>query len=357
VWPWLVLLLVVGYFAGRELLPWIVRREYSPRTVSARGDLAGDEKANIELFEAASPCVVYLTTLATRGSLFGLESVEVPRGTGSGFIWDQAGNIVTNFHVLQGASSAKVTLNDHSTLDAEFVGAAPDKDIAVVRIRAPAGKLHPIPIGTSADLKVGQKVFAIGNPFGLDQTLTTGIVSALGRTIQAVTGRAIEDVIQTDAAINPGNSGGPLLDSAGRLIGMNTAIYSPSGSNAGIGFAVPVDVINNVVPQLIQRGEVTRPRMGVVLVQDALARRLGIQGVLIGKVEEGSAAERAGLRGTNREPDGTIRLGDIIVAVDGRTVRSRDALLNTLERHKRGDTVELTIIRDDQEQHVKVQLE
>ncbi|HTS03462.1 MAG TPA: trypsin-like peptidase domain-containing protein, partial [Thermoanaerobaculia bacterium] len=210
----------------------------APRPVTARGDLASDEKATIELFQRCSPSVVYITTLARRPVNF-FEMTEVAQGTGSGFVWDRQGHIVTNFHVIENSDSLVVTLADQSNWKATLVGAEPDKDLAVLRIGAPEAKLPPILVGTSHDLKVGQKVFAIGNPFGLDETLTTGIVSALGRTIESVTGRKIQDVVQTDAAINPGNSGGPLLDSAGRLIGVNTQIASPSGASAGIGFAVP----------------------------------------------------------------------------------------------------------------------
>ncbi len=246
---------------------------------------------------SASPSVVYLTSLALKRDIFSLNLFEIPHGAGSGFVWDQDGHIITNFHVIQEASGARVTLADHSVWDAQLVGTAPDQDLAVLYINAPKHQLKPIAIGTSGDLQVGQKVFAIGNPFGLDQTLTTGIISALGREINAVTGRTISGVIQTDAAINPGNSGGPLLDSAGRLIGVNTAIYSPSGVSTGIGFAVPVDTVNRVVPQLIRHGRIIRPGLGVRIADDATARRFGLQGVLIIQVEKGSAAETAGLRG------------------------------------------------------------
>jgi len=275
-------------------------------------------------------------------------------------VWDDGGHVVTNFHVVQAAlekrDAIRVTLNDRSTYDAEVVGVSPDQDLAVLRIRAPSVRLRPIPLGTSADLQVGQQVYAIGNPFGLDYTLTTGIVSALGRTIQSVTRRRIEDVIQTDAAINPGNSGGPLLDSAGRLIGVNTAIYSPSGSSAGIGFAVPVDTVVRVVPQVITHGRVIRPRLGVYPAPDSIARRMNIQGVLVREVEEGSGAEQAGLRGVRQMPDGTILLGDIILQIDGQPIRDTDALLNTLEKRKVDDVVEVTILRDDQTQTVKIRL-
>jgi len=239
----------------------------APRPVAARGDLAADEQATIALFKQASPSVVYITTLARR--LVGYFDVtEVPQGTGSGFLWDGSGHVVTNFHVIQGASAARVTLHDGSEWTATLVGASPDHDLAVLRIAAPRQRLAPILVGRSGDLQVGQRVFAIGNPFGLDFTLTTGIVSALGRSIPSLTGRKIEDVIQTDAAINPGNSGGPLLDSAGRLVGVNTQIASPSGASAGIGFAVPVDTVNRVVPQLIAHGKLARPWLGIAAAGD-----------------------------------------------------------------------------------------
>jgi len=214
-----------------------------PRAITPRGDLAEEEKTTIALFRQASPSVVHITTLAVRQDAFSLDVFQIPQGTGSGFVWDNQGRIVTNFHVIRDADAAQVTLADHSSWKARLVGAYPDKDLAVLMVDAPKDRLHPIAIGTSHDLQVGQRLFAIGNPFGLDQSLTTGIISALGREIESVNRRAIKDMIQTDAAINPGNSGGPLLDSSGRLIGVNTAIYSPSGASAGIGFAIPVDEV------------------------------------------------------------------------------------------------------------------
>ncbi len=252
-----------------------------PRAITARGDLAADEQNTIDIFRNNSPSVVYVTSIALRRGFFSLNAVEIPQGTGSGFVWDNKGRVVTNFHVISDANRVQVTMADGSTWKAVLVGAAPDKDIAVLQIDAPSHKLRPITIGTSNDLQVGQKVFAIGNPFGLDQTITSGIISALNREINAVTGRTIKGVIQTDAAINPGNSGGPLLDSAGRLIGVNTAIYSPSGAYAGIGFAVAVDEVNSVVPQLIQHGRLVRPGIGVSLVDERIAERLGVEGLLI----------------------------------------------------------------------------
>ena len=244
-----------------------------PRVVTPRGDLAAEEKSNIELFRLSSPSVVYITRLAMRRDRFSLNMFEIPQGTGSGFVWNNLGHIITNFHVVQGTSSLRITLADNSEWDARVVGVSPDQDLAVLFINAPRTRLKPIAIGQSANLQVGQRVFAIGNPFGLDQTLTTGIISALGREIDGVSGRKISGVIQTDAAINPGNSGGPLLDSAGRLIGVNTAIFSPSGSNAGIGFAVPVDTVNRVAPQLIRHGRVIRPGLGIHVADRGTAER------------------------------------------------------------------------------------
>jgi S1-C subfamily serine protease len=327
-----------------------------PRAVTARGDLAADEKTTIDIFQAISKSVVYITSVELRTDFFSLNVYEIPRGTGSGFIWDTEGRIVTNYHVIEDASRLEVTLADNTKWKAVVVGVAPDKDLAVLQISAPPDKLNPIPVGESKDLMVGQKVFAIGNPFGLDQTMTTGIVSALGREIKAVTGRTIEGVIQTDAAINPGNSGGPLLDSAGRLIGVNTAIFSPSGASAGIGFAVPVEVVNRFVPEIIKHGRVVRPGIGVSIASDRIAAQLGIEGVLIVKVQPGSSAEEAGLHGTYRTAEGIV-LGDIIVGVDGQSVSDTDDLLNAFEKHKMGDVVDLDIIRDEREMTITVRLE
>jgi S1-C subfamily serine protease len=300
--------------------------------------------------------VVHITTLAVRQDAFSLDLFQIPRGTGSGFVWDQDGHVVTNFHVIQGADAARVTLADQSSWSARLVGAYPDKDLAVLVIGAPRDRLRPIPVGTSHDLQVGQKVFAIGNPFGLDHSLTTGVISALGREIESVNRRAIKDMIQTDAAINPGNSGGPLLDSAGRLIGVNTAIFSPSGAYAGIGFAIPVDEVNRVVPQLIKHGKVTRPGLGVQVAPDQLTRQLGLKGVLIFEVQPDGPAAKAGLRPTRRDENNRLLLGDVIVAINGRPVRSVNELLDVLEQHQVGDTVPVTVLRDGQERQVSVTL-
>ena len=352
----LVLAAVVGWLLYQTFQPALHDPEAVSRPVTARGDLAGDEQNTIDIFRNAAPSVVYITSIAVRRNLFSLNVYEIPQGTGSGFIWDRQGRIVTNFHVISDASRLEVTLADHSTWKASLVGAAPDRDLAVLQITAPAGKLQPITVGESKNLLVGQKVFAIGNPFGLDQTLTTGVVSALGREITAVTGRTIHDVIQTDAAINPGNSGGPLLDSAGRLIGVNTAIYSPSGASSGIGFAVPVGEVNRVVPQIISKGKVLRPGLGVTLANRSLTGELGLEGVLVLKVLPGTSAEQAGLRGTTQVGDGLV-LGDIILAVNGCKVTDYDSLRDEVERYQVGETVALTLLRDDATAEVNVRLE
>jgi S1-C subfamily serine protease len=356
---WFVLTLIVGlaWLVGNRLRNGLQDTNVAPRTVTPRGDLAADERATIELFRQASPSVVYITSLTRKRDIFSLNLFEIPQGTGSGFIWDQNGHIITNFHVIQGASGARVTLADQSVWDAQLVGAAPDQDLAVLYINAPKQQLAPMTIGTSSDLQVGQKVFAIGNPFGLDQTLTTGIISALGREIHAVTDRTISGVIQTDAAINPGNSGGPLLDSAGRLIGVNTAIYSPSGLSAGIGFAVPVDTVNRVVPQLIRHGRIIRPGLGVRIADDATTRRFGLQGVLIIQIEKGSAAEAAGLQSTTRDAEGRLLLGDVIVGINADAITTSHDLMNILEKYTVGTTVTLAVLRQGARLTVPVTLQ
>lgn len=328
-----------------------------PRAITPRGELASDEQTTIELFRSASPSVVYITTVALRTDRYSLNLFEIPQGTGSGFVWDDEGHIITNFHVIQGASAARVTLADHTTWEARLAGVAPDQDLAMLYISAPRHRLRPIAVGTSSGLQVGQKVFAIGNPFGLDQTLTTGIISALGREITSVTGRTITGVIQTDAAINPGNSGGPLLDSASRLIGVNTAIYSPSGSSAGIGFAVPVDTVNRVVPQLLRHGRVVRPGIGARFADDDTARRLGLPGVLVLDVVEAGAAQAAGLRGTGRDPQGRLVLGDVIVSVATHPVSSLNDLHDALAAFEVGDTVQVTCIRSAQRHSLPITLQ
>ena len=259
--------------------------EGKPRPVMpAPAELSPDERATMAVFERATKSVVFIANTAVQRDIWSFNVMEVPQGAGSGFVWNKQGHIVTNFHVIYGADAIKVTLADRSEHQAKLVGADPDHDLAVLQIQVPESQLEPLAVGTSHDLRVGQKVLAIGNPFGLDHSLTTGVVSALGRTIKSMSNRTIEGVIQTDAAINPGNSGGPLLDGNGRLIAVNTQIISPSGAYAGIGFAVPVDTVNRIVPELIKHGKVIQPGLGVSLVPDAMARRWGIKGLIIGRV-------------------------------------------------------------------------
>ena len=316
-----------------------------------------DEQNSTEIFREASPAVVYVTTTTLRRrSRFSLDVMEIPKGSGSGFVWHESGLVVTNFHVIAGASRMHITLQDGKDYDAELIGSAPEKDLAVLRLLDPPDDLVPLPLGDSTELSVGRKVLAIGNPFGLDTTLTTGVVSALGREIRAPSGRRIRGVIQTDAAINPGNSGGPLLNSLGQLIGVNTAIYSPSGASAGIGFAIPVNTVKEVVPQLISYGHMLRPIMGLELASDRWRRRYGIEGLPIVRVYPGLPADDAGLRGAYRGSRGDIRLGDVIVAIDGEPIESHDDYLTVMEQHTPGDTVEVTARFGDEERRVKVRL-
>jgi len=331
---------------------------YEPRPIAQRPDdkLGADEQATIDVFSKFSRSVVHVTSLAPRLNQMTLNVTELPLGVGSGFVWDQDGHIVTNFHVVQEGDKASVTLNDGSTYPATLVGVAPDKDLAVLHIDAPPDKLLPLPIGQSGNLKVGQKVLAIGNPFGLDQTLTTGVISGLGREIKSVTQRPISDVIQTDASINPGNSGGPLLDSSGRLIGINTAIYSPSGANAGIGFAVPVDTINRIVPQLLKDGKITRPGLGINPLSDQIAAQHHIDGVVVLQVSPGGAADRAGIVGA-RSVGGGTQLGDVIVNIDGADIHRLTDLFKALDAHKVGDQLDVTVDNNGRRRTVKVTLQ
>jgi S1-C subfamily serine protease len=303
--------------------------------------------------------VVFISTRQRVVSAWTRNVFSVPRGNGSGFFWDDLGHIVTNNHVIEGASEAMVRLDDGRSYRAVLIGRSPSHDLAVLRINVPFDRRPALPIGTSGDLRVGQTVFAIGNPFGLDYTLTSGLVSALDRSIEDEEGGTIEHLIQTDAAINPGNSGGPLLDSAGRLIGINTAIYSPSGAYAGIGFAVPVDTINRVVPQLIAEGRYVRPSLGISVdngVNALIARELGVEGVAVLRVEPGSGADIAGLQPLSLDPDGSVIPGDIILAVDGNPTASVSTLLSVLDDYKVGDRVALRVWRRGSERRVEVVL-
>ena len=330
----------------------------STQKVTPRGNLASSERSTIELFQSSSPSVVYITSLTDRRNLWTLDVTRIESGTGSGFIWDQRGHIVTNWHVIQGAAAARVTLPDQSQWDARLVGYAAEKDLALLHIEAPSGQLPPITLGSSDDLLVGQSVYAIGNPFGLDSTLTTGVISALGREINSqVTGAEIRNVIQTDAAINPGNSGGPLLDSDGRLIGVNTSIVSPSGAYAGVGFAIPADTVRWVVGDLINFGQLQRPSLGIEPLAIDTRRRLGVEGVVVRSITDGGAADSAGLRGTMRARNGRIILGDIITAIDDDHVASWGDVLQALELRQAGEVVAVNFIRDGESQQAQVRLQ
>lgn len=331
-----------------------------PRIVTPRGDLAEDERATIDLFRNARDSVVFISTRQRVADFWTRNVYSVPRGSGSGLIWDEAGHILTNYHVIEGASEAQIQMSDGRQFNAQLVGVSPQHDLAVLKIGG-VGFSAPtrIPIGTSSDLQVGQNVFAIGNPFGLDWTLTKGVVSALDRSLPNENGPDIRHLIQTDAAVNPGNSGGPLLDSAGRLIGINTAIYSPSGASAGISFAVPVDTVMRVVPQLIANGRYTRPALGIESdeeINDRLKRATGIDGVFILSVEPGSIAERVGLVGVQRTRRG-IRPGDVIVALNSRPVSRFGDLLARLDDFQVGQKVQLTLLRAGEERNVSVELQ
>ena len=368
-------LILVGIFVGQFVVGRFdaarMARAEESRDVSPRGPLTAAEQSTISIFETASPSVVYVTSKTIVQDRLTAEPTAVPNGTGSGFVWDDLGHIVTNFHVvasyLQGDAAFTVTFSDQTTFDAEVVGLAPNNDLAVLRIVAPKEKLKPLLIGTSADLKAGQSVLAIGNPFGLDKTLTSGIVSALGRTIMSPSRFPIEDVIQTDAAINPGNSGGPLLDSAGRLIGVNTQIASPSGSSAGIGFAIPVDTVNRIVPAMIKNfkpgrpGMPTRAVLGIAKLLDPqtnaiVMQRLKINGVVMLGVNGNGGAADAGLKAAKRNPDGSVDFGDILLEVGGRPITNPNDLAIALARHDPGQTVDVKVWNNGAERTVQVKL-
>ena len=350
----LALVLVVGFYLAQ---PYVDRLFYSastPRAVEPRGALADIERTSIEIFERASPSVVQVVGARSGGVLEAqVEGDNGPTQSGTGFVWDAAGHIVTNDNVVEGASSLAVRMATGQVVRAQLVGTAPNYDLAVIRVDNTRSLPPPIAIGSSEDLKVGQWVFAIGNPFGLDQTLTTGIISALKRRLPTSGGREITNVIQTDAAINPGNSGGPLLDSAGRVIGVNTAILSPSGTSAGIGFAIPIDAVNRVIPELIRRGSVPTPGIGIVAASEAAATRAGAEGVVILRTVPGSSAERAGLRGVDPKSG---RAGDVIIGINGKQVRRLADLTQELERVGVGKRVTLSVQRDGRETPVEVEV-
>jgi 2-alkenal reductase len=364
-----VALLLLAAFVAEPYVSRYLYAQTEPRVVAARGDLEESERSTIDLFQRISPSVVHVFAepdprrlaqqddpLGGPGGPGGRGGPEGPGGgggtqSGTGFLWDAAGHVVTNNHVVEGSRGIRIRLNSGEIVPAEIVGTAPNYDLAVLRLGRTRQPPPAIPVGTSADLKVGQATFAIGNPFGLDQTLTTGVISALKRRLPTSEGREIADMIQTDAAINPGNSGGPLLDSAGRLIGVNTAIFSPSGAFAGIGFAIPVDVVNRVVPQLIRNGRVPTAGIGIIVGQEAAAAQLGIEGVVIVRTMPGSPAQRAGLRGVNMQSG---EIGDVIVGANGRPVRRLADLTTILEEVGVGNAIELTLDRGGRQTTVRV---
>jgi S1-C subfamily serine protease len=328
----------------------------APRPITKAGPLGAEEQATIDLYTRSKDSVVNVMSSKVFGSQLSLKPQEVPQGTGTGFVWDEKGRIVTNHHVVEGADRVRVTFADQSTANVYQVNSDPDKDLAVLWTDAPNDHLKPLPIGESGKLQVGQRVYAIGNPYGLDETLTSGIISALGRSMESSTNRTIRGVIQTDAAINPGNSGGPLLDSSGRVIGVNAAILSRTGSWAGIGFAIPIDEVNRVVPRLIRYEKQVRPTLGISIAPDQFTKKKAIEGVLVVEVSPGGPAEKAAIRPTRRNADGDLVLGDVIVAIDDHKVRTIDDLYSALETHTVGDTVTVSVLRDEETQQLNATL-
>jgi S1-C subfamily serine protease len=359
--PRRALLLAAALVACAPAALWAQTRPAAqPRPVTPRGELLADERSTIALFERAKESVVYITTQAQVRDFWSRNVYSVPRGSGSGFIWDEGGLVVTNYHVVEGASEATVKLASGADFRATLVGASPAHDIAVLKIATGAKHPPPLPLGSSHDLKVGQRAYAIGNPFGLDWSLTSGLISALNRSLTGDNGNTVEHLIQTDAAINPGNSGGPLLDSAGRLIGINTAIYSPSGASAGIGFAVPVDTVNRVVPELIRHGKYTRPSLGLEIDEDLnrrLTRAMGLAGVVVLRVPPKSAGAAAGLTGVTVARNGSVTVADVITAVEGQPVDTVGKLMARLDDYRVGDSVRLTVRNGEATRQVSVALQ
>ncbi|MBR1192957.1 trypsin-like peptidase domain-containing protein [Bradyrhizobium sp. AUGA SZCCT0240] len=349
-----VLIVLLAALVGQPYLDRLLFAATTPRPVTARSDLAEAERATVSLFERVSPSVVQVVGAGPGAGSTDLEGEAGREQSGTGFVWDGAGHIVTNNHVVAGTRDVAIRFASGEVVGASIVGTAPNYDLAVVRVRSTRNLPSPIVVGSSADLKVGQAAFAIGNPFGLDQSLTTGVISALKRRLPTSAGREIGNMIQTDAAVNPGNSGGPLLDSAGRLIGVTTAIISPSGSNAGIGFAIPVDTVNRVVPELIQKGRVPTPGIGIVAANEAVATRLGIEGVVVVRAMPGSPAATAGLRGIDQVAG---ELGDIITSANGKPTRRLSDLIEQLEAVGVGREIELSVKRGDRSTTVRVKLE
>ena len=329
--------------------PWT---NTSARAVDQRGPLSDAERANIELFERVSPSVVQVAARSAAANPLD-EDEGTGAASGTGFIWDNDGHVVTNNHVVQNGSEVAVRFASGEVAQAEIIGVAPNYDLAVLRIKKSRQLPPPVALGSSTELKVGQSAFAIGNPFGLDQSLTSGIISALKRRLPTSSGREISNVIQTDTAINPGNSGGPLLDSAGRLIGVNTAIISPSGSSAGIGFAIPADIVNRVVPELIKNGRVPTPGIGIVAASEAVATRLGVEGVIIVRTAPGSPAERAGIRGVDL---GSGAIGDVIVQADGKPVHRLSDLTDQIEQVGAGKSIRISVKRGSQTRDINIDI-
>jgi S1-C subfamily serine protease len=358
---------LLGGLLGAAAVLCVVRNPLETASTNALQEplptwITPEEQQLVSIFERTSRGVVFISNSAVRRDFFSMNLFEVPQGNGSGFVWDQNGHVVTNYHVISGADRISVTLLDQSVFRAKVVGIAPDKDLALLKIEAPPDKLHPVPLGRAEALRVGMIALAIGNPFGLDHSMSRGIISALGREIRSLTGRTITDVIQTDAAINPGNSGGPLLNSQGELIGVNTQIVSTSGTSSGVGFAVPVDTVRRVVEQLLRYGRVIQPGLGIDTFPDSIAlqvsRRFNLpRGVLIRNVFSDSAAARSGLRGTKVYRSGEVELGDIIIKVNEHEIRGREDLLNTLERYQVGQEVEVTYRRGNETRKTKVVLQ
>lgn len=359
-WKWAFAILL-GIFIGTLLL--VTNRDSDaatppvlsqiPSDIPALG-LTRDEINNMEIFSRVSPSVVHVTNQQVVRRRFTRNVMEIPRGSGTGFVWDDSGLIVTNYHVIHGATKVTITMQSGEYYDAELVGYAREKDIALLRIDAP--DLKPIIVGDSSGLVVGRKVLAIGNPFELDTTLTVGVVSALGREIKSLDNRTIKNVIQTDAAINPGNSGGPLIDSYGQLVGVNTSIISPSGGSAGIGFAIPINTVKKIIPQLLQHGRLFRPILGIEPLSDNIAQRFRVKGVAILAVQQGLPADKAGMVGIREDNQRNLYLGDVIIAVDDEPVINEDTLLSLLEQYKPGDIVKVTTLRDDEIMHYEVTL-
>ena len=332
--------------------PWT---NTAARSVDQRGPLADAERANIELFERVSPSVVQVAARSAASNPLADDEGGGSAGaaSGTGFIWDNDGHVVTNNHVVQNGSEVAIRFASGEVAQAEIIGVAPNYDLAVLRIKSARKLPPPVALGSSSELKVGQSAFAIGNPFGLDQSLTSGIISALKRRLPTSSGREISNVIQTDTAINPGNSGGPLLDSAGRLIGVNTAIISPSGSSAGIGFAIPVDIVNRVVPELIKNGRVPTPGIGIVAASEAVSTRLGVEGVIIVRTAPGSPAERAGIRGVDFNSGA---LGDVIVQADGKPVHRLSDLTDQIEQVGAGKSIRISLKRGAQMRDITIDI-